>query len=113
MGKVINPAKYRHYVVIRDGASDGTRNEFYERTGTGTVVASVWAEKQDWSGREIIEGLRETPMVYTKFVIRWRSDVSSDMTVEYGGDIFRIDSVLDLNGTYKELVLFCKRDEAE
>ena len=113
MGRgVINPAKYRHFITIRDGATDGTRNEFYERTGSGTVLASVWAEKQDWSGKEIVEGLRETPMVYTKFVIRWRSDVRADMQVEYGGDVYRIDSVLDLDGVAKELVLFCKRDES-
>lgn len=111
--KIINPAKYRHFITIRDGVNDTTRNEYYERTGSGVVVAYVWAEKQDWSGKELVEGGKETPMIYTRFIIRWRDDVKPDMTVEHGGQVYRIDSVLDLDGLGKEVVLFCKKDAAD
>lgn len=111
--KTINPAKYRHYITIRDGVSDASRNEYYERTGNGVVVARVWAEKQDWSGKEVVEGGKETPMIYTRFIIRWRDDVKADMSVELGGMVYRIDSVLDLDGLGKEVTLFCKKDDAD
>lgn len=106
--KVINPAKYRHQVTIRDERAAG-RNTFGERVTVGSVVAVVWAEKSDWSGRELTEEQRETAEVLTKFVIRWRADILPDMQVVLGSDVYNIMSVLDWSGVHKELVLLCQR----
>lgn len=113
MDKIINPAKYRHTITIRRAATDTTRNDFGERTETGTTLAQVWAAKEDWSGREVLDANRETPMVYTRFVIRWRDDVTPEMTVECDEISYFIESVLDLAGAQKELVLQCRRNAAD
>jgi len=113
MDKIINPAKYRYSVTIRRAATDTTRNDFGERTETGSVLAEVWAAKEDWSGREVMDANRETPMVYTRFLIRWRDDVTPEMTVECEGIGYFIESVLDLRGNEKELVLQCRRNAAD
>lgn len=109
MKRTINPGLYRWQVIIKNAPTDATRNAYGERTATGTTLATVWARKEDWSGREIIEGGQETPMIYTRFYIRWRADVLPDMTVHQGNDVYNIDSVMDMDGTKRELVLNCKR----
>jgi len=111
--RTINPGLYRHSIVINAAPTDATRNSYGERTAIGATVATVWASKEDWSGREIVEGEQETPMIYTRFYVRWRSDVQPDMTVTLGTDVYRIDSVMDMDGTQRELVLMCKRNDAE
>ncbi len=115
MQKIINPGRYRDQVTIYNAPATSTRNDYGERTATPVALATVYAEKQDWSGREIIEVGRETPMIYTRFMIRWRSDVTANMTLTHlaTGDIYRIDSVMDMDGTRRELVLMCKRNDAE
>lgn len=110
---MIKAGKYRHLVTIRQAPTDATRDEYGERIGTGAVLASVWAEKQDWSGRETIESGRETPMVYTRFVMRYRADVLADMTVDFDNKTWRIDSVMDKDGRGTEITLMCKRNEAD
>lgn len=106
---MINPAKYRYQVTIRRADTDATRNAYGERTTDGNVLATVWAAREDWSGRESLVDGQETPIVYTRWMIRWRSDVTPDMTVELDGSAWKIESVMDRNGDRKELTLFCHR----
>lgn len=105
----INPAKYRWQVVIRRAETDATRNAFGERTTDGTVLATVWAERQDWSGRESLVDGQETPIVYTRWIMRWRNDVTADMTVECGGEVWKIESVMDRNGDKREITLMAHK----
>jgi SPP1 family predicted phage head-tail adaptor len=107
--KIINPAKYRYQISIFQAPADASRNSFGERTGTGTLLATVWAEKQDWSGRENTEGGRDTADVTTRFLMRWRSDVFPFMTVVCDTITYDIDAVLDIDGTKKELTLMCRK----
>lgn len=107
--RLINAGKYRHRVTIRNAPANSSRDTFGRRKGTGTTVCTVWAEKQDWQGGEISEGKREIASVTTKWMIRYRTDVTSDMQVVHGSDVYDIASVLDFDGRKRELVLLSRR----
>ncbi len=101
--------KKRHRISIYRAATDATRDTYGRRLHQGTLLATVWAERQDWGGDESMEGGRETASVTTKYIIRHRSDVTPAMTIAEGGDTYNILSVLDFDGTKKELVLNCRK----
>lgn len=109
MRQPINAGKYRYLVTIRDQFPT-TRNSFGERVGPGsTVFSGVWAEKQDWSGTEMTESGRETASVLTKWITRYRAGILPDMELVSGSDVYNIQSVLDFDGTKREMVLICQR----
>lgn len=109
MSKVINAGKYRHRVTISAAAGDATRDSFGRRKGSGSTVATVWAEKQDWSGDENKENGRETASVVTKWRTRYRTDVQSEMTLTHGSDVYDVLSVMDFDGMKREIVLTCRK----
>ena len=109
MNKPINAGKYRYQITIRNAASDSSRDTFGRRNGVGATVCTVWAEKQDWQGGEGTEGKREVASVTTKWMIRYRTDVASEMQVVHGSDVYDIQSILDFDGRKRELVLLSRR----
>ena len=109
----IQAGKYRHKITIRNAPGDSTRDSFGRRKGTGAIVAKVWAAKQDWQGAETTENGRETASVTTKWFTRYRTDVSAEMEVVHGSDVYRIISPpLDFDGMKRELVLMTRRVES-
>lgn len=109
MSEPIQAGKYRHRITIRNAPTDASRNAFGERVGSGATVATVWAEKQDWSGSEVNETGRETATVTTKWRIRYRTDVLPKMQVVFGSEVYDILNVLDFDGKKRELVLESRR----
>lgn len=105
----ISIGKYRHRITIRNASTDVSRDSFGGRKGAGSDVATVYAEKQDWSGGEITEGKLGTATVTTKWRIRYRADVAPKMQVVHGSDVYDILSVLDFDGTRRELTLECRK----
>ena len=105
----INPGKYRHQIVIKNPATDASRDSTGARTGSGTTLATVWTEKQDWSGSEIRDTSQETAVKLTKFFIRYLAAVAPKMQVVHGSDTYDIEQVLDMDGTKREMVLHCRR----
>ena len=105
MNPTINVGKYRHIITIRNPATDASQDSFGGRKGTGTTVATVWAEKQDWTGLEVNEANRETASVTTKWRTRYRTDILPKMQIVHGSDVYEILNVLDFDGTKHELVI--------
>jgi SPP1 family predicted phage head-tail adaptor len=101
--------KYRHRITIKNPPGEASRDTFGGRKGTGSTVATVWAEKQDWGGQENNEANRETASVTTKFKIRYRIDIVPKMRVEHGSDVYDILNALDFDGSKRELVLECRK----
>lgn len=101
--------KYRHRATITNPASDTTRDAFGRRKGSGTTVATVWAEKQDWAGDETTENGRETASVLTKWKIRYRTDVAAKMVLTCNSITYDILSVMDFDGTKRELLLTTRK----
>lgn len=100
---------YRHRIIIRQAPSDTTRDTFGRRKGAGATVCTVWASKEDWQGDESRESNREVASVSTKWRIRYRADVTPDMEIVHGSDVYDIFSVLDFDGTKRELILTSRK----
>lgn len=100
-----NAGKYRHRIVIRAAPSDATRDTFGRRKGAGTTVCTVWAEKQDWQGAETTQNGREVASQSTKWKIRYRTDLATEMEIVLGAEVYRITGILDFDGRKRELVL--------
>lgn len=105
MTSMINAGKYRHSIVIRNPATDSSRDASGARVGTGSTVATIWAEKQDWSGSELDEANRETASVVTKWRTRYRTDILPKAQIVFGNEVYEITSVLDFDGTKRELTI--------
>jgi SPP1 family predicted phage head-tail adaptor len=111
--RLINAGKYRHRITIRNAPLDSSRDSFGRRKGSGTTVCTVWAEKQDWAGGEATEGKREIASVNTRWLIRYRTDITSKMEVVHGSDVYDILSIMDFDGRTRELVLTTRRIDSE
>lgn len=102
--------KYRHRITIKNPPTDATRDTFGRRKGAGTTVCTVWAEKQDWQGDESTENKRESASVTTKWKMRYRTDITPAMKIYFNGDVYDLLSVLDFDGTKRELVLTSRKE---
>lgn len=103
--------KYRHRITIKNAPTDASRDTFGRRIGTGTTVCTVWAEKQDWSGDEQTENSRETAQTQTKWKMRHRTDIEPQMQIVFGGESYDIISVMDWDGTKRELLVTSRKIE--
>ena len=101
----INPGKYRHRITIVNPPDDSSRDDFGGRLGTGSTVATVYAEKQDWTGQELDEAGRQTAVITTRWKTRFRTDILPKMQIVLGADVYNILSVLDFDGTARELTI--------
>lgn len=74
-----------------------------------TVIAAIWAEIRDLTGREWYEA-QQLPEgdVTTDIIIRYRADVTRQMRVTHGADIYDIVAVLDRDGRREWLTLKCR-----
>ncbi len=105
--KMVNAGKYTHSIIIRSPST--SRDALGGVYGTGSTLATVWAEKQDWTGSEARENGRDNATLRTKFIIRYRSDVLPKMQVVHGSDVYDIEVVMDYDGTQRETTLECRK----
>lgn len=105
--RMVNAGKFTESIVIRNPAT--TRDSLGGVYGSGSTVATVWSEKQDWTGSEAQENGQDTATLRTKFIIRWRSDVLPKMQVVHGSDVYDIEVVMDYDGSKRELTLECRK----
>lgn len=103
----VNAGKYRHRITIRNAST--SRDAMGGVYGTGSTVTTVWAEKQDWTGAESRENGQDTASLRTKFIIRYRTDVTEKMEVVHGSDVYDIEVVKDYDGMKRELTLECRK----
>ena len=101
--RMVNAGKFTHEITIRNPST--SRDALGGVYGTGTTLATVWAEKQDWTGSEAQENGQDTATLRTKFIIRYRSDVQPKMQVVHGSDVYDIEVVMDYDGSKRELTL--------
>ena len=101
--------KYRHRITVTNATLDSSRDTFGRRKGTGNTVCTVWAERQDWQGDESAQGKREFASVITKWKLRYRTDITPEMQITEGADTYNILSVLDFDGTKRELLITSRK----
>jgi SPP1 family predicted phage head-tail adaptor len=88
-----------NHVTLTGGAEEETTE----------ALATVWASKEDLSGREWFQAMQIQSEVSTRFKIRYRADVYPQMQIVYGLEIYRIEAILDPDGRREQLHLMCSR----
>ncbi len=77
-------------------------------TAAWSTLATVWAERNDLTGREYLQAQQAGSEITTQFRIRWRSDVTAKMQVVHGSATYSIEALFDREGRRRELFLICK-----
>ena len=73
-------------------------------------VATVWAKKEDLSGREWFQAQQAQSAITTRFTIRFRDDIYPQMRVRHGIDEYEITAPpMDPDGRREQLQLLCGR----
>jgi SPP1 family predicted phage head-tail adaptor len=88
-----------------------TQDAYGQQVETWAVVATVWAEVRDVSGKEYFAAQATQNTVQTKIRIRWRDGVVPAMRVVHGSVAYNIEAVLEHGGRKSELLLMCSRND--
>lgn len=87
-----------------------TRDPMGGEVVTWTDVATIWAGRRDFSGRELIMAASELSLMDTRWSIRWRGDVKAEWRlVEANGTVYDIVSVSEVSGRKALIELGCRR----
>lgn len=60
-----------------------------------TTVATVWAAIEPLNGREVFTAQHLEGHVTHRVIIRYRSDITSDMRMVYGARVFNVRAVIN------------------
>lgn len=82
-------------VTIQQSQVTG-HNSFNEPIRTWVDLATVWAQVTDVGGREYFAAAAVQAERTSRFLIRWRSDVTETMRISYGGKIYDIRSIAEV-----------------
>lgn len=103
----MNPGKLRHRVTLQEFVEQV--DEYGTPIGSGWQdVCTVWAAVEPIQGREYILLQNTQSELTTRVRIRYRPGIKPSMRVLYGGRVFDIQSVIDLEERHIELQLMCK-----
>ena len=73
------------------------------------LLATVWAKREDLSGREWFQAMQIQSEITTRFTVRWRSGIYPQMQIVVGLEVYRIEAILDPDGRREQLQLMCSR----
>lgn len=73
-----------------------TQNGKGEPIETWSTLAEVWAEAREPTGRELFAAEQRTAQIDRVFTLRWRDDLTPDHRIRYGGQIYDIDSIVEI-----------------
>jgi SPP1 family predicted phage head-tail adaptor len=107
----MNPGILRSRIIIEKKAF--TDNGFGGYTETWSTLATVWAKVEHLSGRELQMAQQVSPNINYEMTIRYRSDVTTDQRINYGGKYFNIRDVKDLDNMHQWMFLKCEVRESE
>jgi SPP1 family predicted phage head-tail adaptor len=75
-----------------------------------TSAGTVWAAKEDLTGRELFAAQAVQSEISTRFRIRYRDGIVPSMRIVCDDIIYNIAAVLDRDGTRRELQLMCSSE---
>lgn len=102
----ITAGKLRHRIVIQQLAEG--ENDMGDIVQTWTDFAAVWASIEPLSGREYFSAQQVTSETTGRIRMRYRAGVLATMRVLFGGQTYRILSVINPEERNIELELMTK-----
>ena len=100
----------RHRVTIQRPSNV---NEGGVMTVAWSDFVTLWAEKNDISGREFWQAEQANSKITTRWRINWMRGLNSHMRIVDGNDRYHIDYIIDRDGKRRELELMTERIEGE
>jgi SPP1 family predicted phage head-tail adaptor len=85
-----------------------TRDEEGDINETWSDVVTTWASIKPIQGREYFSALAVNAEKNIRFVIRYRLGITQEMRILYNGQIFDIQSIVDIEERHRELEIVCK-----
>jgi len=76
-------------------------------TETDGKLFSCYAEIIPARGREYYESQQLRDDESVKIIVRYRSNITHDMTIRYQNHVYNIESIVDPNMDHESLELFC------
>lgn len=90
--------------------SEGHAAEGYPEEQNYAEGPSCWAGVKLTRAKEVFAGNTEREIGTALIIIRYRKDINDDMVILYKGEIFDIESIVDVNeGHYKMEILAKKK----
>lgn len=88
---------------------DVTRDEAGGEIVVWEPVATIWAGRRDFSGRELLMASSEVAWMDARWTIRWRGDVKAEWRLVEGDTTYDIISISEVGGRKAALELGCRR----
>lgn len=99
--------KLRHRVTVEQAST--VANAFGEPAETWAPFATVWASREDLSGREQFLAQQWRADVTTRFVVRYVAGLTPAMRINDGGTLYNINSIADADGRARTLTILATR----
>ncbi|HDW3057942.1 TPA: phage head closure protein [Bacillus cereus] len=108
----LNAAKLNKCIILERKISETKDDEGNVHLSKWLEFVKVWAEPKTPFGTgfrsEIFQGNAEFVIKLINFTIRYREGINSAMRVRYGGKLYEIKSVIDIDEQHKEMCLICE-----
>ena len=98
--------RLRNRVTLQE--KEVTKDAYGAEVITWADVATVWAAVEPLAGREFMEGRSLDAELSTRIRIRYREGVRPTYRATWGDHVYDIQSVIDVNGRHRELLLMCR-----
>jgi SPP1 family predicted phage head-tail adaptor len=104
----MNPGTLRHRVTIEHPVT--TQNEYGEQIPAWATFATVWASREDLTGREAYYAgaNQKAATMLTRFTIRYLAALSEQMRIVSDARTYGIQSIAD-DGRREQLVILAER----
>ena len=89
---------------IKIESKTATTNTFGEEVATWNEVATVWAQKQTLTVKDVNRQQGQSAKAEARFLIRHRDDLDSTMRVIYKGDVLYITGIEDYQDAVGQLL---------
>jgi SPP1 family predicted phage head-tail adaptor len=103
----MEPGRLRHLITIEAPVS--TQNAYGEPVVTWSDFASVYASREDLTGRELFAAQQVKAELTTRFTIRYLAGLSETMRIVLDGVYYDIQSVADTEGRKRTLTIMAAR----
>jgi len=107
MARIFNPGDYRHKITFLE-RSNGF-DEYGEPVDEWKEYKTTHASKEPLLGNEFFSALSKDSNVDVKFNMRYKRDITSEMRIRHGSDVYEIiGPPIDVKSMHKELLCYCR-----
>lgn len=103
---MINPGKYDKKINLLVNTKD--KDAYGEIIDNWTIHKTVWASKNPLLGNEYFTALTNQTKVEVKFNMRYQADITNEMRIQHGAEVYDILSAIDVKSEHVETLCYCK-----